>query len=157
MEKVIRIAQIVKRTRDLKKHGEKIVLAGGCFDVLHLGHIVFLENAKKAGDKLILLLESDEAIKNLKGKNRPFNNQKTRAKILSSIEFVDFIILLKRPFTTKNYNEFVEKISPDIIAVTSGDPNIKQKESQAKKSGGVVKIVLKKMQGFSTTKLLEIL
>lgn len=157
VKKIVSRTRIVKLIRDLKKQGKKIVLAGGCFDILHLGHVTFLENAKKAGDVLILLLESDEAIKKLKGKDRPFNNQKTRAKILSSIEFVDYIILLKKPFTAKNYNEIVEKIAPDIIAATSGDPNIKQKKSQAKKSGGVVKIVLKKMQEFSTTKLLRIL
>lgn len=155
MKKVISIAQVSKIAQKIKIANKKIVLAGGCFDILHIGHISFLENAKKSGDILILLLESDLAIKILKGEKRPINSQTNRAKILSSIEFVDFIILLPKPFKTEDYQKLVKEISPNIIAVTLGDPNLNEKKIQAKSVGGVVKIVLKKISEHSTTKLLD--
>ena len=74
---------------------EGVVLAGGCFDIIHLAHIKFLKLAKEKGQFLALLLESDENIKQMKGKDRPVNNQITRAENLSKLGFVDYIILLK--------------------------------------------------------------
>ena len=154
MKKIISVAQLSSVSRKLKSNGKKIVLAGGCFDILHIGHIGFLEKAKKAGDSLILLLESDQAIKLLKGQNRPVNSQQNRAKILSAVEFVDFVLPLPGPYKAADYNALVNKISPDVIAVTAGDPNLPAKKFQAKEVGGVVKVVLKKIPEHSTTKLL---
>ena len=74
---------------------EGVVLAGGCFDIIHAAHHKFLKLSKEKGQFLALLLESDENIKQMKGKNRPVNSQITRAKNLSNIESVDYIILLK--------------------------------------------------------------
>jgi len=153
--KIITAVQVKKVLSKLKQNNRKIVLAGGCFDILHIGHIAFLEKAKKSGDVLILLLESDDSIKKLKGKKRPINNQENRAKVLSAIEFVDFVINLKKPFEVKDYNDIVNQISPDVIAVTSGDPNLENKKQQAKEVGGIVKVVLKQIPETSTTKLLE--
>lgn len=155
MKKIINVAQVSSIVKKLKAKGKKIVLAGGCFDILHIGHIAFLEKAKKAGDILVLLLESDAAIKKLKGKKRPINNQANRAKILSAIEFVDFIVLLPKPFKTVDYQELVSEIKPSLIAVTAGDPTLSEKKSQAKEVRGVVKVVLKKIPEHSTTKLLD--
>ncbi len=155
MGKIIKAASLKKLCADFKQQGKKIILAGGCFDILHIGHITFLEAAKKTGEVLILLLESDAAIRLLKGKKRPINNQKNRAKILSAVEFVDFVVLLPKPFRTADYHKLVLEIKPDIIAVTDGDPNIAEKKSQAKSVGGKVKVVLKKIPEHSTTKLLE--
>lgn len=155
MGKIISVPKIKKLVATLKNQSKKIVLAGGCFDILHIGHIIFLENAKKSGDTLILLLESDAAIKNLKGEKRPINSQENRAKILSALEPVDFIINLDRPFKTADYGNLVAEIKPNIIAVTSGDSNLENKKQQAKTVGGKVKVVLKKIPEHSTTKLLE--
>src|SRR3989344_3826430 len=155
MNKIIDLTQISNIADKFKSTGKKIVLAGGCFDILHIGHIAFLEKAKKSGDILMLLLESDQAIKFLKGEGRPVNKLKNRARILSAIEFVDFIIPLQKPYEAADYNGLVKKISPDVIAVTAGDPNLSEKQSQAKKVGGVIKVVLKKNPEHSTTKLLE--
>src|SRR3989344_9682744 len=155
MKKTIGVAQVSSISKKIKSSGKKIVLAGGCFDILHIGHISFLEKAKKSGDILILLLESDLAIKKLKGKKRPINDQEDRAKILSAIEFVDFIIILPKPFKNEDYQDLVSEIKPDIIAVTAGDPNLENKKLQAKIIGGIVKVVLKKIPEHSTTKLLD--
>lgn len=155
MGKIISLSKIKNLSAELKKDNQKIVLAGGCFDILHIGHIKFLENAKKSGDILILILESDESIKKLKGEKRPINNQINRAQILAAIESVDYVIPLDKSFKTPDYNKLVETIKPEIIAITSGDPNIENKKSQAKSVGGKVKVVLKHLPEHSTTKLLE--
>lgn len=155
MNKIIKADQVGKVVNKLKQKGRKIILAGGCFDILHIGHITFFQKAKKEGDILILLLESDEAIKILKGDSRPLNPQNIRAKILASVEYVDFVVLLPKVFKTKDYTRLVENISPDVIAVTEGDTNMAEKKQQAKKIGGIVKIVLKKIPEYSTTKLLD--
>lgn len=157
IKKLITVSKAVNFVFKLKQQGKKVVLAGGCFDILHAGHIAFLEKAKKSGDVLFLLLESDQAIRKLKGKKRPINKQSIRAKILSAVEFVDFIILLPKPFTTNDYQGLVKKLEPDVIAVTAGDPNLKEKKFQAKEVGGVVKVVLKKLPDLSTTKLIDFL
>lgn len=155
MGKIISVSKIKSLSAKLKSENKKIVLAGGCFDILHIGHISFLKRAKTQGDTLILLLESDAAIKLLKGERRPINNQKNRAIILSAIASVDYIVTLPNPYNNEDYQNMVSKIKPDIIAVTAGDRNLKNKKIQAKSIGGKVKIVLKKLPEHSTTKLLE--
>lgn len=155
MGKIISVKKTKNLSAKLKKTGKKIVLAGGCFDILHVGHIKFLQNSKKSGDTLVLLLESDESIKKLKGENRPVNNQKNRALILSSVEFVDYVIPLEKNYKDENYADLISKLKPDIIAVTKGDPNEFKKKVQANLVGGKVKVVLKNLPDHSTTKLLE--
>lgn len=155
MGKIISVKKTKNLSAKLKKTGKKIVLAGGCFDILHVGHIKFLQNSKKSGDTLVLLLESDESIKKLKGENRPVNNQKNRALILSSVEFVDYVIPLEKNYKDENYADLISKLKPDIIAVTKGDPNESKKKVQANLVGGKVKVVLKNLPDHSTTKLLE--
>lgn len=133
----------------------KLVLAGGCFDVLHPGHIVFLEKAKRAGDSLLVLLESDQKIKKLKGQGRPVHTQKDRAKILAALEFVDFIVCL--PFMEKDieYDELIAKIKPDIIAATYGDKEIGFKKRTAQKVGAKLKFVTKMVGTHSTSGILR--
>ena len=74
---------------------KNIVLVGGCFDIVHLGHLIFLEKAKAKGDILIVLLESDENIRKNKGQNRPINNQEDRALFLSKLKMVDKLDILQ--------------------------------------------------------------
>jgi rfaE bifunctional protein nucleotidyltransferase chain/domain len=155
MGKIVKFTQIQKIIVDLKNQGKKIVLAGGCFDILHVGHISFLEKAKASGDILILLLESDHAIKLLKGDKRPINPQENRAKVLRAVEFVDFVVTLPKPFKTSDYQKLTFEIKPNVIAVTEGDPHLREKESQAKAVNGIVKVVLQEIPEHSTTKLLD--
>lgn len=137
-----------------KEKNKKIVLVGGCFDVLHPAHVIFLKKAKKAGDFLVVLLESDEKIKKLKGKNRPIYSQKERAIMLNALKAVDQVILL--PFTEdeKKYDKLIRKINPDIIATTVGDPNLDYKKRAAKLAGAKIKFVTKFIVQYSTTKIL---
>lgn len=133
---------------------EKIVLAGGCFDVLHPGHITFLEKAKKMGGFLIVLLESDEKIRKIKGNRRPVYSQKERAVMLKSLKVVDQVISL--PFMEKEqeYDELVKKIKPDVIATTKGDPNLYHKKRAAKLVGARLVYVTKFLGNYSTTNIL---
>ena len=107
------------------------------------------------GTKLAILLESDENIKKLKGKDRPVNNQITRAENLSKIDSVDYIILLKTPTSSNYYENIVKSIQPDIIAVTDEDPLLSVKKLQAEGVNGKVVIVMKRNKEFSSTKLIK--
>lgn len=134
----------------------KIVLVGGCFDILHLGHIHFLKKAKSLGDYLVVALESDKNIKRLKGKGRPFNNQKQRKEILESLRFVDEVAILKDRMTDKDYMNLVTKIKPSIIAITKGDPIKKLKQKQAERVGAKV-LEIKKIPFISSSLLSKII
>lgn len=134
--------------------GKKIVLAGGCFDVLHPGHVKFLEKAKKAGNFLIVLLESDEKIRQLKGKNRPFFHQKERAAVLKGLKFVDKIIMLPFLKNDSDYERVIRSLKPDIIAATKGSFDNHHKERIAKLVGAKLKIVSKIVGDYSTSRIL---
>jgi cytidyltransferase-like protein len=132
-----------------------VVLVGGCFDIIHVAHQKFLRLSKEQGKFLVVLLESDENIKKLKGKDRPVNNQITRAENLSKIESVDCIILLKTPTSSNYYENIVKSIRPDIIAVTKGDPLLSVKKLQADEVNGKVVIVMERNKEFSSTRIIE--
>ncbi len=149
MGQIILIEQVQEITK-LKHLGKTLVLAGGCFDILHAGHIEFLKKAKNLGDHLIILLESDENIKRLKGKNRPINNVFDRATILANLKMIDYVIPLKPLKNDDDYTSIVKMIEPDIIAVTHGDPLIEVKENQAKQVNAKV-VVLPKKENYSTS------
>ncbi len=156
MDKILSIKQAITLGSQLHKQNKRIVLGGGCFDLLHIGHITFLEEAKKRGDVLVVMLESDASIAAAKGENRPINSQQIRAKILSALIPVDFVVLLEPHMSNKAYDTLVYAIRPDIIATTGGDTNRHHKERQAKKIGAEVIDVTSQISDKSTTKLLAI-
>ena len=134
---------------------KKTILVGGCFDLIHYGHLKFLEAAKEQGDFLIVALESDEFIKRHK-KKLPIHQQSERAEILSNLNMVDLIILLPLFETNDDYFDLVKKISPSIIAVTEGDKQLKNKKKQAKEIDAEVKKVVTNLKNFSTRNIAKI-
>src|SRR3990167_9728836 len=94
MAEILSVGRIAAFSKDLKKQGKVVVLAGGCFDILHPGHVIFLEKAKKTGDILVVLLESDQKVKELKGINRPVHTQIDRAQVLFALRAVDYVVML---------------------------------------------------------------
>lgn len=133
---------------------KKVILVGGCFDILHVGHIYFLKKAKSFGNYLVVLLEPDENIKKLKGKNRPIFKLKDRIKVLEAIKYVDKIIVTP-PFADDNtYFEIIKKIKPSVICITEGDKLGEHKRKQAKIIGAKFKVT-KKYKNLSTTKLIS--
>ena len=109
--KVFDLKVLCKKLEEDRKKGYKIGFTNGCFDVLHFGHISYIEKSKMHCDKLIVALNSDISVKKLKGKNRPINNELYRAKILSSLEFCDYVII----FNEKTPLSLIKKIKPDLI------------------------------------------
>lgn len=133
---------------------KKVVLAGGCFDILHPGHVIFLQEAKKVGDKLIVLLESDEKIKKLKGINRPVHTQDERAKILQAVKFVDQIIKLPYMESDSDYDQIITRIKPDIIALTRGYADTKHHRRVSKLIGAKLKYVTKAIGNHSSSSVI---
>ncbi len=154
MARIINLKEL--KTVFPRENKGKIVLTGGCFDILHIGHVRFLSEAKRMGDYLVVLLESDKRVKRLKGKNRPVFIQEERAEMLSALESVDLIVLLPMIEKDSDYLNLVMKIKPDIIAVTENDPLLEKKRNQAKEVGGKLKII-SLAKTFSTSKLAKIL
>jgi rfaE bifunctional protein nucleotidyltransferase chain/domain len=137
----------------LKKSGRKIILVGGCFDILHEGHIQFLARSKKLGDILVVMLESDQRVRSLKGIDRPINSQNSRAKILSGLPFVDYIIKLEDMSGKQDYEILVKKIEPDIIAVTEGAQVYAWEKAYMTQTGGKIVPVIERIENFSTTQI----
>lgn len=152
--KTINIKRAFTISNKLKRQGKTIVLAGGCFDILHKGHIFFLEEAKRQGDILILFLESDENIKIRKGNDRPINSQKYRSIVLAALSSVDYVIPLEGMTNNQEYDKLIVQIKPDIIALTEGDPGLEQREKQAKMVKAKIRLI-KKIEGKSTTNLIK--
>ena len=108
--------EISSITSELKNKGKKIIFTNGCFDILHIGHVKYLEKAKTFGDILIVGLNSDKSVTRLKGKNRPINPQVDRSYILASLEVVDYVVI----FDKDTPLDLIKAISPDIL-VKGGD------------------------------------
>ncbi len=136
---------------------KKVVVVGGCFDILHNGHLRFLEKARGAGDVLMVLLESDESVRQMKGANRPINPQKDRAEMLASLRVVDFVVLLNHFKTDKEYDNVINTTKPAIIATTKGDPARRHKERQARLVGAKLKDVVDQIENKSTTRIAALL
>lgn len=157
MKKIVNVGEAVTRSKDLREQRKVIVLAGGCFDILHVGHIAFLEEAKKNSDILFVLLESDATVGKIKGKDRPINTQEDRARVLAALSVVDYVVLLPRLETNQQYDDLVSKIRPAIIATTKNDPEKQHKQRQAKKIGATVTDVVTRVRSFSSTRLSKLL
>ena len=153
--KIIELSDISETVLRLKEENKKIVLVGGCFDIIHPGHILFLEAAKREGDALILLLESDESIKKRKGNGRPINSQKNRQIVVSAISDVDYIIPLVGVTTDEEYDRIMIQIRPEVIAITEGDSQTDKRKKQCESIGSELKVVIKKIDNRSTTALIS--
>lgn len=135
---------------------KKKVLVGGCFDILHYGHIHFLKKAKSKGDYLIIALESDANTRKLKGVKRPIHSQKQRREILLSLNFVDKVISLPLMKNDADYKKLVARIKPDIIAITQGD-SIKGKKQEYAKTFGAKLVEIKKIRVPSSSQIAKLI
>jgi len=128
---------------------EDIVFTNGCFDILHKGHIQYLEQAAELGDRLVIGLNSDDSTKRLKGPNRPINRQDSRAFVMAAIGFVDAVVV----FDEDTPAELIRLLTPDIL-VKGGDYNPDEivGADHVRANGGKV-VVLPFHEGFSTTSI----
>ena len=108
--KIVELSEISGIVSACKKAGETVVATSGCFDILHAGHVQYLEKAKGYGDILVIFLNSDESVKLLKGNDRPIVPEKERAEVLSGLGCVDYICI----FSEKDPRKCIENVKPDI-------------------------------------------
>jgi len=134
----------------------KKVLVGGCFDLLHFGHIQFLTEAKKLGDHLVVALESDENVRRMKGATRPIHTQAQRQAMLESLSVVDEVIPLLPLKTDAEYATLVTDVHPAVIAITQGDTMETKKRAHAARINAEI-VIVPKVHTPSTSQLAKLL
>ena len=151
MEKFLSWEQLKDEVRRLKRAGKKIVFTNGCFDILHVGHVRYLQAARQLGDVLILALNTDASVRALKGEKRPLNSEEDRAEVLAALTCIDYITLFGEDTPLK----LIELIEPDIL-VKGGDwseETVVGGESVKKRGGKVV--IIPQVEGASTTSTID--
>lgn len=141
----------LRRIRSWQAAGEKIVFTNGCFDLVHLGHIDYLEKARALGDRLVLGLNTDASVSRLKGPLRPVVNEAARARLMAALEFVDAVILFDEPTP----EALIRAVRPDILV--KGDDYTVDRIVGADfvlNQGGTVETI-PLVPGYSTTGLIE--
>lgn len=148
---VMNETQLLIAVNEARVRGEKIVMTNGCFDILHVGHIAYLNQAKALGDRLIIAVNDDQSVKKLKGPGRPINNVDQRMIVLASLESVDWVV----PFSEDTPARVIGKILPDVL-VKGGDYKVEQiaGHEAVLANGGEVK-VLTFVDDVSTTNMIN--
>jgi D-beta-D-heptose 7-phosphate kinase/D-beta-D-heptose 1-phosphate adenosyltransferase len=149
-EKVLTRSAIQEQVRQWHADGQKLVFTNGCFDLLHIGHVTLLDEARREGDRLIVGINSDASVKELKGPGRPVVPENARAQVLAGLEAVDAVVIFDEPTPL----ELMIALRPDVI-VKGGDYDADEivGAPEIRSWGGSVKIV-PFVDGFSTTSLL---
>jgi len=146
------LSEVKQAMQQAKQEGEKIVLTNGCFDILHPGHIRYLQQARELGDRLIVLVNSDASVKRLKGPERPVNSLQYRMEMLAALECVDWVLA----FENDTPKEEIDLLLPDILAKGGDYTDITAiaGHESVLANGGEVKI-LSFIEGHSTTSIIE--
>lgn len=110
-DKICELTDAVQRRSAWKLAGEQVVFTNGCFDILHLGHVDYLEKARQTGTKMIVGVNSDASVRALKGPERPVNTEYARARLIASLQFVDLVIV----FNEETPLELINQLLPDIL------------------------------------------
>jgi rfaE bifunctional protein nucleotidyltransferase chain/domain len=151
-DKIIAWDKLTEWRNKIRVGGKKLVVTNGCFDILHLGHVTYLENARNFGDALLVGINSDEATRQLKGAGRPVNSETDRAAVLAALESVDCVCI----FAEKTAVKFLAAAQPDIY-VKGGDytlETLNQDERRAVENSGGKIVIVPFVPGKSTTLLL---
>jgi rfaE bifunctional protein nucleotidyltransferase chain/domain len=150
-DKICEIKEALQRREAWKQANDQVVFTNGCFDILHLGHVDYLEKARQTGTKMIVGLNSDDSVRILKGPERPVNNEFARARIIASLQFVDLVIV----FNEQTPLKLITQLMPDIL-VKGDDYSIETivgaKEVMA--AGGQVKTI-PLVPSYSTTGIIQ--
>ncbi|MBM7623009.1 D-glycero-beta-D-manno-heptose 1-phosphate adenylyltransferase [Sporohalobacter salinus] len=147
LEKVTGLSDLKEILHD--KEDEEIVFTNGCFDILHVGHVRYLQEAKAKGDLLVVGINSDESVRQLKGKKRPIVPEMERAEMLAALEMIDYVII----FTELTAKNIISELKPDIY-VKGGDYKVNElpeAEVVAEYEGRIE--LVKEVRGASTTNI----
>ena len=141
---------VAERTR-MRGDGKKIVFTNGVFDILHIGHVRYLQEARALGDALVVAVNSDRSVRELKGANRPLMKQDDRAEILAALQAVDYVTI----FDDVSPRMLIAELLPDVL-VKGGDYSLDQihGREEVEAAGGIV-VNLPLIDGVSTSKLIE--
>ncbi len=143
--------QLVKLVKDAQEHGETVVMTNGCFDILHPGHVAYLQQADKLGDRLVIAVNDDASVRQLKGEGRPINSVERRMAVLAALECVDWVV----PFSGETPECLICKVLPDLL-VKGGDyrPQDIAGGRCVQDNGGEVR-VLDFIEGHSTSDIIK--
>jgi len=151
MSKIKTINELKSIVEELKVQNKKIITTNGVFDIIHIGHIRYLQEAKKLGDVLIIGINSDSSVKRIKGQDRPLNNANDRAETLAALQCVNYVTI----FNENDPIIFLKTIKPNIH-VKGGDYNMNKiiEKDTVEENEGVVKLI-PEVKGYSTTNFIN--
>src|SRR6185369_7630237 len=151
IEKILTPEQMLRERQRLRDVGRRLVFTNGVFDLLHVGHVRYLAQARALGDALLVAINSDRTVRELKGPNRPVFNEAERAEILAALRVVDYVVV----FDDVSPRSLIAELLPDVL-VKGGDYNLDQihGREEVEAAGGKV-ISLPFVEGASTTTLIE--
>ncbi len=150
-QKTLSEEQLLAYINNAKENGEKLVMTNGCFDILHAGHVEYLQKASELGDRLIVAVNSDESVKILKGDSRPVNGLENRMAVLAGLQSVDWVV----PFSEETPERLISTVLPDIL-VKGGDYKVEEIAGgrRVQENGGDV-VILSFKDGCSTTSIID--
>ena len=150
-EKILTLPELLRKIAQWKISGKTLAFTNGCFDILHAGHIASLSEAASHADYLIVGLNADSSIKNLKGEGRPVNDENSRALLLASLSVVDAVVIFSEPTPL----DLIRQVQPDFF-VKGGDYKVEEivgAEDVIARGGKV--IINPIVEGFSTTSIIN--
>lgn len=150
-DKILLAEDLLRQLAAWRVLGDRIVFTNGCFDLLHLGHVDYLEQARAKGDRLVIGLNSDHSIRSIKGENRPICDELSRARVMASLAFVDAVVI----FDEDTPAELIRLVQPDVL-IKGNDYRPEQIVGYDTVSvrGGVVETVAL-VEGYSTSRIIE--
>lgn len=151
MGQIVTQNEIVKIVREGQKEGKTFVATNGCFDILHVGHVRYLQKTKSLADFSIVMLNSDKSVKLIKGESRPINNERDRAELLTALSCVDYVVL----FEERSPAELLEKIKPDIYTKGADYTIETLPERKIIERNGIKVEFIEFVQGKSTTNIIN--
>ena len=149
--KIVAQGEARTQVRKWQQAGKRVVFTNGCFDLIHLGHVDYLEKARMLGDKLVIGLNTDDSVSRFKGPQRPLQDQNSRARVLAAMQFVDLVVFFNDDTPLKLISELLTDIlvkGSDYLADNIVGADV------VKNNGGVVK-TLDFIPGYSTTRIVE--
>jgi len=158
-KKIVSYSYLKKIRLSADSESKKIVFTSGCYDILHIGHLIHFNYCKNKGDILVVSVGNDKTLRDLKGPGRPINNEKFRARLVAALEIVDYVVISKEA-GVMDHNDIVRFLRPDYYVVPSTDKMIKEKKKLVELNGGIL-IGCRRLPpgnikgGISTTKIDE--
>ncbi|MBO7672446.1 D-glycero-beta-D-manno-heptose 1-phosphate adenylyltransferase [bacterium] len=151
MGQIIKRENIKEFVSKLRMSGKTVVVTNGCFDILHVGHVRYLQKSKSFGDYLIVMLNSDKSVKLIKGEDRPINNENNRAEVLCALSCVDFVVF----FDENSPGSLIDEIKPDVYTKGADYTIETLPERDIIEKNGIKTEFIEFVQGQSTTNIIN--